>query len=344
MISSEKVNINEFLTIVALEDETTIELALYNGENGFYSPKCSINGEKWFEYTTKISINQGDTLSIRAYNYVIGKSSPLSISKKFNAIGKTESIGDMCNYLFSGQDIVDASLLKVSNNCHHMFDGCTSLTTAPELPATTLPNGCYKYMFHGCTSLTTAPELPATTLADHCYNNMFSGCTNLTTAPELPATTLASSCYGGMFLGCTSLVSIPELPATTLANYCYNGMFSGCTSLATAPSILPATSLTHQCYGSMFSGCSSLTAAPALPATTLASICYVSMFRGCTKLNYIKMLATDISAEGCLRSWVDGVASTGTFVKNPTMTSLPTGSSGIPSGWTVVDDGEESGG
>ena len=54
---------------------------------------------------------------------------------------------------------------------------------------------CYSYMFNGCSSLTQSPELPAETLADNCYYNMFSGCTSLTQAPELPATTLASSCY-----------------------------------------------------------------------------------------------------------------------------------------------------
>ena len=31
-------------------------------------------------------------------------------------------------------------------------------------------------MFYNCTSLTTAPELPATTLDNDCYNDMFSGC------------------------------------------------------------------------------------------------------------------------------------------------------------------------
>ena len=35
-------------------------------------------------------------------------------------------------------------------------------------------------MFSGCTSLTTAPTLPATTLAMYCYNEMFQGCTSLT--------------------------------------------------------------------------------------------------------------------------------------------------------------------
>jgi len=60
-----------------------------------------------------------------------------------------------------------------------VFYGCKSLTTAPELPATTLANNCYNSMFYGCTSLTTAPELPATTLANYCYNRMFYGCTSL---------------------------------------------------------------------------------------------------------------------------------------------------------------------
>ena len=81
--------------------------------------------------------------------------------------------------------------------------------------------------------------------------------------------------------------------------------------------------------------CSSLTTAPALPATKLVENCYWSMFNGCTSLNSITMLATDISAWNCLEEWVSGVASTGTFTKATSMTSLPSGASGIPSGWTV---------
>ena len=34
-----------------------------------------------------------------------------------------------------------------------MFGGCTSLTTAPTLPATTLVEGCYYFMFHNCEKL-----------------------------------------------------------------------------------------------------------------------------------------------------------------------------------------------
>ena len=74
---------------------------------------------------------------------------------------------------------------------------------------------CYRSMFHGCTSLTAAPSLPATTLANYCYSAMFQGCTSLTAAPSLPATTLADYCYSSMFQGCTSL----KLSTTQTGNY-----------------------------------------------------------------------------------------------------------------------------
>lgn len=119
-------------------------------------------------------------------------------------------------------------------------------------------------------------------------------------------------------------------------------LFGYCPIIEVSSDFLPATILAKRCYERMFDGCTSLTTAPSLPATTLADSCYSSMFDGCTKLNYIKMLATDISASGCLNYWVRGVSGTGTFVKNVAMTSLPTGRSGIPEGWTVVNDGEEN--
>jgi len=96
-----------------------------------------------------------------------------------------------------------------------MFYGCTSLTTAPELPATTLASNCYAFMFAHCTSLTTAPELPATTLDASCYLQMFHSCTSLTTAPELPATRLLYRCYYFMFYGCTKLNYIKAMFTTT---------------------------------------------------------------------------------------------------------------------------------
>ena len=133
----------------------------------------------------------------------------------------------------------------------YLFNGCTVLTSAPELPAKELADNCYYSMFHGCTSLTAAPELKATTLAGSCYESMFFGCTSLTSALELPATKLAYKCYYGMFESCTSLTSAPELKATTLANECYESMFKGCTKLSTVTMLAPGDKISEAaacCY------------------------------------------------------------------------------------------------
>lgn len=253
------------------------------------------------------------------------------------------TLADSCYYCMFGActSLTTAPELRstvLAEGCYrYMFTNCISLTIAPVLPATTLAVSCYASMFNGCTSLTTAPKiLPATELASNCYKQMFYGCNSLTVAPELPATTLTDHCYSDMFSFCRSLTTAPELPATTLANRCYEHMFSSCTSLTTAPE-LPATELAEHCYLYMFANCTSLTTAPELPATVLADYCYHSMFSQCSSLNYIKCSATNISALDCTYHWVYGVSSKGTFIKHPDMTRWSTGTSGIPSGWDVVD-------
>ena len=171
---------------------------------------------------------------------------------------------------------------------------------------------------------------------NHAFNDLFEDCTGLTSAENLslPATTMGEYCYAWMFASCTSLTTAPALPATTLVHGCYIGMFINCPSLTTAPA-LPATTLANGCYFNMFDGCTSLTTAPELPATTLVYQCYTGMFYGCQSLRYIKCLATDISATQCTAGWVINVSSSGTFVKNSSMSGWSRGTSGIPNNWTV---------
>ena len=324
---TETFDFNNYLTIEALEDNLTV--AFTN------DIEYGIDGKGWLKLkalSKSQSINTGQTLSFRG-EFTPSSSNGIgtfTISKKCNLKGNCMSMifGDNAanNYSLSGKNW---AFYKLFYNCSNIVNVDSNF-----LPATTLASNCYGSMFSSCTNLTTAPELPATTLTSNCYDSMFSDCVSLTTAPSLPATTLADYCYNRMFSGCTRLTTAPTLPATTLADYCYYSMFNGCTSLTTAPT-LPATTLASNCYDSMFYRCTNLTTAPTLPATTLADSCYYSMFNGCTKLNYIKMLATNISAYDCLYNWVYGVSSTGTFIKNAAMTSLPRGTSGIPSGWRV---------
>lgn len=126
---------------------------------------------------------------------------------------------------------------------------------------------------------------------------------------------------------------------------------SGLESIVNPETFLPYTNVSDSCYVSLFSGCTSLTNSPTLPATTLTYDCYTMMFYGCSNLNHIKMLAKEaksksgisIEIEDCLYDWVNGVSPTGTFIKNPDATWEVYGDSGIPNGWTVKMDGEDSG-
>ena len=283
------------------------------------------------------------TLGIKCYEYMFSGCTSLTEAP---ALPATTLANDCYSYMFNDcTSLTKAPALSattLSKNCYNgMFYGCTSLTEAPALPATKLASSCYKGMFSVCTSLVNAPVLPATTLADSCYYNMFSSCTSLTETPVLSATTLAYECYSGMFDGCRSLTEAPALPATTLASSCYKGMFSSCRSLTEAPA-LPATTLADYCYNSMFFGCTSLTKAPELPATTLAGGCYWDMFNGCSSLNEVhckipsSYSASDISAYAS--DWLTNVSSTGTFYTNADA-NWSSGASGIPTGWTRVNEG-----
>ena len=284
------IDINNYLTIYALEDGLTAKLSINDCE---YCINGDGNWKQLIADTYTNSINTGQTLSFRGLLVPTSSSGigTFTVNKKYKLKGNIMSL---------------------------LFGDNTS-----EITDLTGYNYAFYKLFNNNTTLIDASEL------------------------SLPATTLTLNCYGYMFQNCTSLTATPSiLPATTPASSCYSYMFSGCTGLTTAPSVLPATTLASSCYSYMFNNCKKLTTAPDLPATTLTKNCYYTMFGNCSNLNYIKMLATDISAADCLKNWVSGVSSTGTFVKH-FLTEIPTATSsnnyaGIPSGWTVINDGEEN--
>ena len=279
--------------------ETSIAL-VKKGSPDDISLEYKVNDSAWINYSVgdAITLTDGDKVSFRA-----GASGNSSFSQstsnyyKFAVTGSgtVAASGSIMSLVYKeGSTTIPSAYFF-----YNLFQGCTILTSAPELPATTLADYCYYSLFSGCTSLRTAPELPATTLAKSCYSAMFYNCTSLRTAPELPATTLAEYCYRSMFSGCTGLTTAPALPATTLAEGCYEQLFRSCTSLTTAPAILPATTLPSLCYHNMFLDCTSLTTAPTISATTLAEVCCWSMFEGCTALTNVPALHATTLAKSC---------------------------------------------
>ena len=191
----------------------------------------SVNGGDWKDVEAGTEVPFGGTkgnLRLRGTN-TNGTASGLNAYSTITFTNKNVKVactGDIRTLLdWRNYSTVDTQKAKFCN----LFRGCTSLTDAPELKATTLADYCYSNMFYGCTSLTAAPELKATTLADGCYKSMFYGCTSLTDAPELKATTLADGCYYIMFYGCTKLSTVtmlaPSDQISKASNCCYKWLY-----------------------------------------------------------------------------------------------------------------------
>ena len=88
----------------------------------------------------------------------------------FSGIGNTKISGGS-SYKWT----LDGSNISCTGNIESLLDYET--VEAGRHP--TMAEKCYSYMFYSCTSLTTAPSLPATTLATRCYDYMFYNCTSI---------------------------------------------------------------------------------------------------------------------------------------------------------------------
>lgn len=186
-----------------------VSLEYYDEEDGIWDT---------FEVGTTYDLYSGDTIQIRATsNNPNGMGQSTSNYHKFVMTGGfIDSSGNIMSLY--DKDFATKSIAMTSYGFRNLFDGCTSLTTAPELPATTLASNCYARMFQGCTSLRCAPVLPATTMSEYCYQYMFQGCTSLSVAPQLSVTTLENYCFQWMFVGSINLSSV---------KLTYTGNFSG---------------------------------------------------------------------------------------------------------------------
>lgn len=124
-----------------------------------------------------IAVTPGENISLSTGDYIDywNESTTFSLNPsdyvRFVMSGKLAASGSVMSLL----NFADACGDFCFNN---LFENCTALVTAPELPSTTLASYCYYHMFYR-TGIRTAPVLPATTLVENCYDSMFYGCENL---------------------------------------------------------------------------------------------------------------------------------------------------------------------
>jgi hypothetical protein len=155
--------------------------------------------------------------------------------------------------------------------------GCSGSLLSLVGNPTTSTSVCFTRLFQGCTGLTTPPELPATTLADSCYYAMFQGCTKLRTIMKLLTsnTKAAPYCCACMFKNCTSLqaavfvegsfghsgtYTIVDLYVSNEYEGMCANMFQGCTGMLGTPLLHLRTPMRAYSASQMFMDCISLKA------------------------------------------------------------------------------------
>lgn len=222
-IEGGKAEVIPYVTFTA-EGEQTFKMKTY-GNYEISGLQYSVNFGDWKDVVADTEVDFGGKiggLRLRGKNrYGTAKEAFIYSTISFtNPDVEVACTGDIRTLL----DWENYKTVNTQDACFiYLFDGCKVLTSAPDLPGTTLAENCYYFMFQNCTSLKVAPALPATQLANDCYCGMFYRCTSLETAPELPATNLPSNCYNGMFNGCRKLMSFTLLvPKTSISNYPYD--------------------------------------------------------------------------------------------------------------------------
>ena len=187
----EKDDLTKPLTFKATQDGSTVKLTKSGSPSGDFQVSTD-GGYNWVDYTigTVIRLNIGGEVSFRAKS---SRSTSQTVRNYFyfEMTGKIEAWHNVIR-LYSTISF-DTYNTAVDYAFYSLFYGCTSLTKAPVLPATTLTIGCYSYMFFRCQSLTKAPALPATTLKMECYSSMFSGCQSLKEVRTAATTTATNA-------------------------------------------------------------------------------------------------------------------------------------------------------
>lgn len=162
-----------------------------------------------------IDVQTDDVLQIKATgSWAISSSKRFSIFNMNHSPSNKYNLSGNINSLIHGDNFVGSTsvpnyalygLFGTGNDSQSLAIGLVDASNL-RLPATQLGNYCYGYLFYFSLYMTEAmPELPATTLSEGCYRNMFMYCNNLKTAPVLPALHLVSRCYLNMFRQCTKL-------------------------------------------------------------------------------------------------------------------------------------------
>lgn len=211
-----------YLTLRAVgEGEHTVAMNKYGPSSYTVDIQYSLDEGRTFEDWDRspITIQSGKCIVFRGNNESIGS------DYGHNSIRFVFSTGDLWEASGSVMSLLDGGSGTRTDvgdwEFYGLFQNCTSLIKAPELPATTLGIGCYYNMFNN-TSIVESPILDAETATYMSYYVMFRYCrylkkvTMLATTIEYEATDgwLLNTPAGGTLVLNANRTSDPQKPAT----------------------------------------------------------------------------------------------------------------------------------
>ncbi len=255
-----------------------------------------------------VTLNATGSPTVSGLHYRLGKSGtwlPYTIGMTVTLA----NAGDSVQFWNSATRLGTSS----SNYCSFVLTGTIS-ARGNVLSLINFSRNCYAWsfyqLFNDNHALITSPEIPADTLGESCCRRMLRN-TNITEAPDIRGTLLVYTCCYDMLAYCKSLLRFPRFSTNTV-----NGM-------------------------ALYSMCAydtSLTSANLEPIEEVKTDSLTYLFYGCKSLNEISVGFTSWTHNGysCTKSWVSGVAASGTFIK-PTALPEEYGVDRIPTGWTVVN-------
>ena len=260
--------INDYFTITNTGSGNYYLIITINSSSGQKHFYYTTDDVKWVKSKGNLDINLKPKDKIRLRCIFNGNTEEANNFKPYLTFSSNDQLDAYTGINVSGyiQSLSAGDDFKNQNNlatfAARLFSGKNWTFNGIVLSSKNLSENCYQRMFENCTKLTYAPDLPAETLSDYCYSYMFSGCTNLqSTAKIFYSQTARRSCEY-MYIGCTSLLIPNEAifaDNIILSNECYWGMFQNCTKLGAV--IIRKQYLTGAdgCFGRLFVGCSSLT-------------------------------------------------------------------------------------
>jgi hypothetical protein len=149
---NEENDVNNYLCFTST-GKSTISLTI----NGEVTPlpklKYSKDKKTWEDFivgSSIVEVANGEKIYFRGTNNSFSKDLGNYLAFVIISDGSIAASGNIMSLL----DESCESVVIPDDYCfNNLFNNCTALTKAPELPATTLVSSCYRCMFQGCSSL-----------------------------------------------------------------------------------------------------------------------------------------------------------------------------------------------